>query len=146
MFAEALVTYFHFIGIMLLFAALVAQHLLFLPSATPRQIKRLFVIDGIYGGAAGLVLVTGLLKVFWVGKPAVYYAHNGLFHAKVTLFVVVALLSIYPTLQFLKAHRAARLLPATALVELPLRIRLIQRLELAAVMLLPLLAVFMARA
>jgi putative membrane protein len=146
MIAEALVTYLHYLGFMVLFAALVAQHLLFVSEASPQQVKRLFILDGLYGAAAILVLVTGLAKVFWVGKPAIFYAQNGLFHAKVTLFVIVALLSIWPTLEFFKARRRSANLPPSALVQLPVNIRVIQRIELLAVVLLPLLAVFMARA
>jgi putative membrane protein len=146
MMAEALVTYLHYLGFMVLFAALVAQHLLFVTEANPQQIKRLFILDGMYGGAAILVLLTGLGKVFWVGKPAIFYAQNGLFHAKVTLFVIVALLSIWPTLVFFKARKRSANLPSDTLMPLPAKIRLVQRIELLAVVLLPLLAVFMARA
>ena len=146
MMAEALVTYLHYLGFMVLFAALVAQHLLFVTEANPQQIKRLIILDGMYGGAAILVLLTGLGKVFWVGKPAIFYAQNGLFHAKVTLFVIVALLSIWPTLVFFKARKRSANLPPDTLMPLPAKIRLVQRIELLAVVLLPLLAVFMARA
>ena len=58
--AEALITYLHYLGFMVLFAALVAQHLLFVTEASPQQIKRLFMLDGLYGAAAILVLLTGL--------------------------------------------------------------------------------------
>lgn len=146
MMTEALVTYFHYLGFMMLFATLVAQHLLFVTEASPQQIKRLFILDGLYGAAAILVLLTGLAKVFWVGKPAIFYAQNGLFHAKVSLFVLVALLSVWPTVQFIKARRLSLRSPAQTLIPLPGSIRLIQRIELVAVLLLPLLAVFMARA
>ncbi len=146
MLMEALVTYLHYLGFMMLFATLVAQHLLFVTEASPQQVKRLFVLDGLYGVAAILVLLTGLSKVFWVGKPAIFYAQNGFFHAKVSVFLLVALLSIWPTVQFFKAHKLSRHSPDSALIPLPANIRLIQRIELVAVMLLPLLAVYMARA
>lgn len=146
MLGEALVSYFHFLGIMVLFAALTAQHLFFTPLAKPWQVKRLFIVDGLFGAAATLVLLTGLAKVFWVGKPAVFYAQNGFFHAKITLFILIALLSIYPTVQFFKAHRASKNLGADDHIALPAAIRTIQRIELMAVLSLPLFAVLMARA
>jgi putative membrane protein len=115
---------------MVLFAALVAQHLLFTTTASPQQIKRLFILDAIYGAAAVLILLTGFAKVFWVGKPAIFYMQNGLFHAKFTLFIVIGILSAWPTLQFIKARRAASKLPADAVIQLPAAIRMIQRAEL----------------
>jgi putative membrane protein len=146
MLSEALVTYVHYLGFMVLFAALVAQHLLFVTAASPQQVRRLFTLDGIYGAAAIVVLVTGLSKVFLVGKPAIFYAQNGFFHAKVTLFVVLALLSIWPTVQFYKANKMAASLPASAVITLPGKIRTIQRIELVTVMFLPLLAALISRA
>lgn len=146
MLSEALITYVHYLGFMVLFAALLAQHWVFVSLATSLQIQRLFLLDSVYGAAAVVVLITGLSKVFLVGKPAIFYAHNGWFHAKVTLFVIVALLSIWPTLQFFKAKKASAQLPPAALIELPAGIRIVQRIELVIIMFLPLLAVLMARA
>ena len=69
------------------------------------EIKRIPKIDGIYGLGAILVLVAGLLLWFAVGKPAQFYSRNWIFHTKLTMFVVLGLLSIYPTIFFLKNRK-----------------------------------------
>lgn len=44
----------------------------------------------------------------WRGaKPAEFYTGNPVFHAKLTLFVVVGLLSIYPTVFLLRQRKNA---------------------------------------
>ncbi len=63
------------------------------------------------GASAGLLLVVGLLRVFYFEKGAAFYFGNAFFLAKLALFVVVGLLSIYPTREFLswgKALKAGR--------------------------------------
>lgn len=144
--SESLVSYLHYLGFMVLFAALVAQHLLFSTRLTPAQTIRLARLDGIYGMAALVVLVTGLLKVFVVGKPAVFYAHNAYFHAKVTLFLLLAFISIWPTIKFQGAAKQARRTPQTPTIALPRAIVACQRAQLLGVLLIPLLAAFMVRA
>lgn len=94
---ELIVRYLHFMGILLLVAVLVGEHLLLAPEISARQFRKVVVLDAIYGGSAALVLATGLLLWFVVGKPAEFYTQNGVFHAKVTLFFVIGFLSIYPT-------------------------------------------------
>ena len=142
---EAVISYLHYLGFMTLFAALVAQHLLFATEVSRAEAIRLATLDGIAGIAALLILVTGALKVFAVGTPAAVYAQNPFFHAKVTLFVVIALLSIIPTRDFLVARKQARAATGDITLHLPRRIVMIQRIELLGVALLPLLAACMVR-
>src|SRR6185503_1028950 len=47
-----------------------------------------------------------VLRVFYTEKGAAYYFASGSFLAKLTLFIVVGLLSIYPTVQFLGWRKA----------------------------------------
>ncbi|WKE65391.1 DUF2214 family protein [Gallaecimonas kandeliae] len=136
---EILVRYLHFIGIMTLAATLVAEHLLLAPSLAPAQLRRLARIDAIYGLAALLVLGAGLTLWLGVGKPAVFYSHNWVFHLKLTLFVLLALLSIYPTRFFLK-HRNSE-----AEVAVPKAIVMVVRTELLLLLVIPLLAATMAK-
>ncbi len=55
-----------------------------------------------------MLLVVGLLRVFYTEKGAAYYFASGTFLAKLALFVVVGLLSIYPTMKFLGWRAALR--------------------------------------
>ena len=63
--------------------------------------RTLQVIDIVYGVAAGALLVIGLLRVFYFEKGADYYLHSYAFLMKFALFVIVAILSIIPTREFL---------------------------------------------
>ncbi len=140
---DYLIRYGHFLGLMLLFATLVAQHLLIARSIGGRQARILARVDQIYGLSALLVLGTGILMVLGhgFGKGAAYYLSNGLFHAKVTLFVVVGLLSIKPTLFFF-AHRRAE---DAATIAVPRSILMLQRCQLLILVVLPLLGLLIAR-
>lgn len=140
MLEDALIRYLHFVGIIGLAAALVAEHLLLAPRLSGPQLRRLARIDGLYGISALLVLGAGLTLWLGVGKPAAFYNLNGLFHLKVTLFVLLALLSIYPTLFFLK-HRNSQ----ADEVAIPKVIIMLIRTELLLLLVIPLLAVLMAK-
>ena len=143
---DAFVAYIHFLGIMTLMAALVSEHLLIGGGFDLQRARQLVVVDLIYGVAAGAVLLTGILRMFYFGKGAAFYLENPLYHAKLVLFVFLALLSVYPTVQF----RSWR--PGVKAAELPdvppsrlLAMQRVIRLELLAVVLIPLLAVLMGR-
>ena len=144
--AEAIAAYLHYLSIFVLFALLTLEHGLFkLPLDLPRA-RRLLRIDAAYGLSAMLVLASGAARVLWFGKGLDYYLHNGLFHAKLGLFVLVGLLSIVPTKVFL-GWRAA--LKADQLPQLSARqgrlLTLAIRLELLLLLVIPLLAALMAR-
>ncbi|MDL5031083.1 DUF2214 family protein [Pelomonas sp. APW6] len=69
-------------------------------------VKRLQRVDLIYGIAAVALLASGLLRAFLGMKGSAWYWGQPLLHAKLTLFVVVGLLSIKPTLTFRRWGRA----------------------------------------
>jgi putative membrane protein len=102
---ELLLRYLHFICIFAIVGALVAEHLLLKPVLSRQEIARLARIDAVYGLAAIALAAVGL--TLWLGsygKPAEFYSTNPVFHTKLTLFVSIGLLSVYPTVFFLK-HR-----------------------------------------
>ena len=137
---EILVRYCHFIGIIVLAGTLVAEHMLLVGQVSAAQMKKIARIDMVYGISALTVLTAGLFLWFSVGKPATFYSENNLFHLKVGLFVVMGLLSIYPTMYINKANRSG-----DELITIPKKIVNIVRIELSCLVLIPLLAVFMAR-
>lgn len=63
-------------------------------------VQRLARLDMIYGIAAVILLLTGIARLVWGVKGIGGYIGSPLFHLKMTLFVVVVLLSIKPTLTF----------------------------------------------
>jgi len=104
------------------------------------------VADAVLGAAAGILLVVGMLRVFFFEKGADYYFHNSAFLTKFSLFILMALLSIIPTREFLAWRRALRAGQAAELDARRLRrVRLIVHGELGAVVVILLCAAIMAR-
>jgi putative membrane protein len=137
---DIIVRYVHFVAIIVLSAALVAEHLLLKPVINGEELRKLAIIDLVYGIAALVVLAAGLALWLWVGKPAEFYTNNGIFHAKLTLFVVMGLISIRPTVFFIRNRRAK-----VQTLVVPRSIVMIIRAELLLLLVLPLLAVLMAQ-
>ncbi|MDI1321749.1 MAG: DUF2214 family protein [Algoriphagus sp.] len=139
---EIFLRYIHFISIFVIVSSLVAEHLLLKPGMKRKEIDRLSKIDGVYGFAVLVVLAAGL--TLWLGghgKPAEFYSENALFQTKLGLFLVIGLLSIYPTVFFFKKRKG----DPTELVAIPKSIFWMIRLELLLVFAIPLLAGLMAK-
>ena len=104
------------------------------------------IADTVLGAAATILLVVGLLRVFFFEKGAEYYFHNHAFMAKLSIFIAVALLSIIPTREFLSWRKALKAGQAPS-VRLE-KLRLIKKLlhgEMLAVVIILLCADIMAR-
>ena len=108
-------------------------------------VERLVRLDMIYAAAAVTVLATGIARTVWGVKGMGWYWTNPLLHLKLTLFVVIVLISIGPTLRFVRWRRQLRAsgaLPTEAEVRSTRKLVMIEA-HLGA--LLPLAATFMAR-
>jgi len=140
---EILIKYVHFIAIFAIVATLSAEHLLLKAQLTRNEIKRIAVIDGIYGISAVVLLAAGLtLWLGGIGKPAEIYSKNWIFHLKISLFVIIGLLSIYPTIFFIKQRKGDN---PEELVTIPPMVKMMIRLELLILFIIPLLATLMAK-
>ncbi len=139
---EIFLRYVHFISIFTIFSTLVSEHLFLKKELTRQEIGRLAKIDAIYGIAALALLSAGLtLWLGSVGKPAVYYSKNWVFHTKITLFLLVGLLSIHPTVFFIRNRKGS----AEEIIQIPKSVFLALRSELALLVIIPLLAGLMAK-
>lgn len=139
---ELLLRYLHFISIFGIASTLVAEHILLKPSLTRAELGRLSRIDGVYGLAAITLLGAGL--TLWLGgfgKPAVFYSKNWIFHLKLTCFIVIGLLSIYPTIFFIKQRKG----DPSEVVCIPNSIFWMLKGELILLFLIPLLAGLMSK-
>jgi putative membrane protein len=139
---EILFRYLHFLSILVMFSSVVSEHLLLKPRMTRSEIQRLSVLDAVYGISALIIVGIGLTLWFGVGKPAEFYTKNWIFHLKVGLFIIVAILSIYPTVFFLRNRKGNN--PAE-LVDVPKSIVWLIRLELLLLAFIPLCAALMAK-
>ena len=104
-------------------------------------VTRVASIDLWYGILAAAIIVVGFSRAIFAAKGWVYYSHNAFFWAKLGAFAVIGLLSVPPTLTFLRWRRAA-LVPSDS------DIRSVRRYlywELALFVFLPIFAAAMAR-
>jgi putative membrane protein len=139
---EIFLRYIHFISIFTIVGTLVSEHLLLKKQLTRGEIARISRIDAVYGLAALSLLAAGLtLWLSGVGKPSVYYSKNWIFHTKITCVALVALLSIYPTVFFIRNRKGN----ATEVIDIPKSLFMMVRIELLLLLIIPLLAGLMAR-
>ena len=99
---DALLHFAHFACIFVLASLLAGEAFVLRKSLSRERVAQMQGIDRYYGIVAGLVVVTGLLLVFFGAKGPAYYAHNAIFWVKMGLFVSVALISIVPTVAYLR--------------------------------------------
>ena len=105
---SALFAFLHHLAAFGLVAALVVERVLTRGELTPANARRILEADRAFGIAAGVLLVVGLLRVGFFEKGPAYYWHSAPFIAKLSLFAIVGLLSIYPTVEFLKWRKPLR--------------------------------------
>jgi len=146
MILEPLLAYAHLLTILAMVVFLAAEAALCRPEwLNAHVLERLGRVDLLYGIAAGAVLVTGLART-WLGlKGSAWYWTNPLLHAKLGVFLLIALLSIKPTLDFIRWRRVLKqtgALPDAAQVRATRRWVMVQAHLLP---LIPLAAVFLAR-
>jgi putative membrane protein len=138
--------FLHHLAAFTLVAALAVQLVLLRDEITVASARKLQAIDTIYGIAAVMLLIVGLGRVFHFEKGAAYYFHTWTFVAKLSLFVLVGLLSILPTLAFRSWRGAVQQGQAPQVTAQQLqRLRSIVHLELIGVVLIILCAALMAK-
>ena len=143
MLADAIVAWLHFLAVFVLVGSLSGELMAFRREMTLAAQRTLRVLDLHYGVAAALVLATGLMRVFWFGKGAAYYAGNPFFWILVGLFAAIGLLSLPPTMLYLRWRKSTG--PVTVADSDYRRIRRLLWLEAAMLTLAPLAATLMAR-
>ena len=112
MLTDLLLASLHHLLVFALIAMLVAESTLLRGAIDGRVLQRLARLDSGYGISAGLLLAVGFLRVFYGVKGHNFYLHNPWFHAKLGCFVLVGLLSILPTIRFLRWRKALAANPA----------------------------------
>ena len=146
MLTDALLATLHHLLMFLLIALLATELVLLRPEISAATLMRLTRIDGAYGAVAGLLLLAGGARLMWGVKSAAFYAGNGWFWAKMALFAAIGLISILPTLRFIRWSRMrkadAAWLPDAAAI---LSTRRLVVLQIALFTLIPFSAALMAR-
>lgn len=144
--ASALVAYLHYVAMISIAVILVLEYLACVPGIADNRIRKLARVDLFYMVAAVLALGTGTARVVWYGKGAAFYLHNPVFYIKLALFVAVGLMSIPPTLQYLRWLRSLGAGASNVAADYQvLRVRRYIAVELILFAFIPLMATFMAR-
>ena len=143
---EALLAYAHFLAILTLVVFISSEAALCrVEWMNAKVVERLGRVDRIYGIAALAVVLTGVARTGWGVKGTIWYWTNPLLHLKVAAFIAVGLMSIKPTMMFIRWRRtlaATGALPDEADVRTARRWVMVQAHVIA---LIPLAAVFLAR-
>ena len=95
----------HHIAVFGLVATLAMEGVMLRAAAV--DVGRLVKLDARFGMTAMLVLVIGVSRVIWGGKGWVFYEENPFFWGKMACFAAIGLVSILPTLLFIRWRKAA---------------------------------------
>ena len=144
--ATVTAAFLHHIAAFVVVGALMVELVVLRNDLTIPSARSVLRMDMAYGIAALLLLAVGFVRVFYTEKGSMYYLSSGPFLVKLTLFIVVALLSIYPTMTFMswrKALREQRVPDFDAATRR--RVRMLIHIELTLIFVIILMAIMMAR-
>lgn len=102
MIVNSFIAFFHFVAAFMVMGTLLFERITFSKNPTLREAKLLQKVDQFYGMSSVLVIVFGLLRVYFFEKGSSFYFSSPFFWVKMGLFVMVGLLSIYPTIRMIK--------------------------------------------
>lgn len=105
MVTTALMAFLHHLLAFTLTACLVYEFIAYRRNMGIAEIRRIQRVDLAYGISAGLLLVVGLLRVFFFEKGANFYMNNPFFWVKMVAFLAVGVLSIDPTIRYIRWNR-----------------------------------------
>jgi putative membrane protein len=143
---SAFMAFLHHLAAFTLTAVIIYEHTTFRKDLSLAEARRIQRMDILYGISAGVVVIVGLLRVFYFEKGAPFYAGNWFFWIKMFGFALAALLSVYPTIRFVSWNKFFAKGQAPLISDQDAaRIKLLLRLELAAIALILFSAAMMAR-
>ena len=131
----------HHLLIFAIFGIICAEFWAVRPGLSAVSIGRIGSLDLWYGILAAAVIVVGFCRAIFAAKGWGYYSHNGFFWAKLATFGLIGLLSLPPTLAFIRWRKSGTV-PSDAEVA---RIRKYLHSELGLFVFLPIFAAAMAR-
>ena len=105
MIINSIISFLHFICAFGVVFTLIYEKINFKQNLSNKEVRRLQAADKYYGISALLVLIIGFLRVLYFEKGSEFYFSNPFFHIKLTLFIIIGLLSIYPNIQFVKWNK-----------------------------------------
>ena len=142
----AIMAFLHHLLAFTLVACVVYEFIAFRKGLTIEEARRIQRADLIYGISAGLLLVVGFLRVLYFEKGWAFYSQSPFFWVKMSTFLITGLLSIDPTIRYLRWNKSVKENQAPQISEGEYkRTRLILWLEVIGLAIIMLSAAFMAR-
>ena len=145
-FTSAFVAYFHYLGIILCFGALIFERFILKINLSKNETISIIIADVIYGIAGLAILITGILRVKYYGNGGEFYTSNPIFWVKVSLYILIGSISLYPTTTYIiwAIPLSKNKLPVIS-ENLVKRFKLIIMTELVGFAVIPLFATLMSR-
>ena len=143
---SALVAYVHYLGIILCFGALIFERIILKINLNKNETISIIIADVIYGIAGLAILITGILRVKYYGQGGDFYTSNPIFWLKVSLYIAIGLISLYPTITYIlwAIPLSKNKLPVIS-ENLVKRFKLIILIELVGFAVIPFFATLMSR-
>tara|TARA_Y100001968_G_C19386018_1_gene732921 strand:- start:1092 stop:1580 length:489 start_codon:yes stop_codon:yes gene_type:complete len=143
---SALMAYVHYLSFMLCFGALVFERISLKVDPDRTLAISMVIADLIYGFAGIALLLSGIFRVRYFGQGGDFYTHNPIFWIKISIFIVIGLISLYPTFTYIlwAIPLSKGKLPDVSF-NLVSRLKILINIELIGFCLIPLFASFMAR-
>ena len=108
-------------------------------------VERLARLNVIYGVAGALMIASGVARVLWGIKGASWYLSQPLFHIKITIILVMILLSFWPSLVFRRWRHALRSTGALPAAQEVAKVRRLVMIQSHVLPVVAVIAVFWAR-
>jgi putative membrane protein len=143
---STLFAFLHHLMAFTLVSAIAIEFVLIRQEITRANALRLLVADAVLGASATVLLIVGLLRVFYFEKGATYYFSSHAFLTKLSVFILVALMSAVPTIEFLSWRKAVRAGQAPTVSDKKLKtVRSILHYELIGIVVILAAAALMAK-
>jgi putative membrane protein len=138
--------FLHHLFAFTLVACIAVEFTLIRQELTLANARRLIATDFVLGVSAALLLIVGLLRVFYFEKGADYYLTSHAFLTKLGIFVGVVIVSVTPTVEFLSWRKAVRAGQVPAVEARTMKkLTAFIHFEMAAIVVILLCAAIMAR-
>ena len=146
MWLDAILAYLHFTAVFVLFSFLVVETMMMRGTLDATAVRVLGRVDIWFFGSAIAALVTGFMRLVWGAKGPDFYLSAWPVYVKVLLFLAVGVISVWPTLRFIRWRRMFERDPAWRVPDEERRlVRRLIMIEVHLAALIPLVAVIMSR-
>ncbi|MCV9387552.1 DUF2214 family protein [Reichenbachiella ulvae] len=105
MLPHTIFAFIHFVAAFGIMIGLVYERVTLSQTLSIQDAKRIQKADLIYGLSALAVLIAGFIRIYFYEKGSEFYLASPFFYVKMGAFTVVGVLSIYPTVRFLKWNK-----------------------------------------